>query len=358
MKIERQKGGKMKLAITADVHLTSYQDSPERYDALADIFEQSSSEHIDHLVVCGDLFDKNCSNYSDFEKLAFHYQNISFLILPGNHDANISSRSIVGKNIRIFEQPEIIDDALKLLFVPYIPAKTMGEIIAEQIDNFGPRNWVLFGHGDWSDGLRTLNPSEPGIYMPLTRIDIDQYLPARTFLGHIHQQLDGTVFYPGSPCGTDITETGKRRFLIYDTTANTVESKIVNTTAIFQECNITVLPVADEEAYIKHMINEVIKSWNINNLELSKIVLQVRVKGYSTNKSLLDEVLSREFRPFTFYKGIAPDTSGVYVSVDQNLIKIAETVKEKIDNLDLIQSPDEPDRDQILMQALRLIFES
>jgi hypothetical protein len=277
--------------------------------------------------------------------------------LPGNHDANISSRSIIGNNIKIFEQPEIIEDVYKLLFIPYIPGKTMGEVIAQQTENLAPRNWVLFGHGDWSDGLRTINPTEPGIFMPLTRMDIDQYLPARAFLGHIHAQSDGTVIYPGSPCGTDITETGKRRFLVFDSTTNTFESNIVDTDIIYYDCSIMVLPVEDEETYIKLRIAKIIDSWKVTDRDNPKILLRVRVKGYSTNKSLLDETLKREFQHIAYYKGNPPDTTGVNVAIDQNLIKIAEDVKEKVDTLELTLSPDEPDRDQILMHALRLIFE-
>ena len=347
----------MRFAITADVHLKTYQETPERYHALTDIVRQMSFSKIDNLVICGDLFDKDCNNYSDFEKLTSFYKNISFLILPGNHDTNISSKSIVGKNIRIFKQPEIIENTYKLLFVPYTPGKTMGEIIASQVENLSPKNWVLFGHGDWSDGLKMINPTEPGIYMPLTRMDIDQYLPARIILGHIHSPTDGTVIYPGSPCGTDITETGKRRFLVYDSTSNTVENHFVNTDLIFQDCSILVLPVEDEENFIKQQINKMIDSWKIQEEELPKTFLRVRAIGYSKDKSFLDEVLRREFARFSYYRGGSPDTCDVNVTVDNNLIKIAETVKAKIDALELISSADEPDRDLILMHALRLIFE-
>jgi DNA repair exonuclease SbcCD nuclease subunit len=347
----------MKLAITADTHLRTYQETPERYNALHDILNQISAEGIDHLVICGDLFDRDFSNYSDFEKLAAHYSNIIFLIFPGNHDINISSKSVAGANIKIFTEPEIMEEAFKLLFIPYVSGKTMGEVIATQAGNLSPRNWVLFGHGDWADGLKTPNPTEPGVYMTLTRTDIDQYLPARVFLGHIHLPSDGTVVYPGSPCGIDITETGKRRFLLFDTATNNVESRPVNTDVINQECNLTILPVEDEGAYIKQKISEAIKEWELNLTDFPKIKLRVNIKGYSRDKSMLGETLAEEFKQFSYYKNQPPDISEVNVTVDQNRIKIAETVKEKIDKLELIPSPDEPDKDQILMHALRLIFE-
>jgi DNA repair exonuclease SbcCD nuclease subunit len=347
----------MRLAITADVHLRTYKETPERYHALADILKKISAIQIDKLVVCGDLFDKDCSNYSDFEKLASTFKNISFLILPGNHDPNISSKYIVGDNIKIFEQPEIIEGTYNLLFVPYSPGKTMGLAIAPHVKNLGRKNWILFGHGDWSDGLKVINPTEPGIYMPLTRVDIDQYLPARVILGHIHVPRDGTVIYPGSPCGIDITETGKRRFIVYDNSANTIEYYEVDTDFIFQECNFVILPVENEEAYIKEKITKIKQGWKIQDSDLKKIILRVIVRGYSRDKNLLDKIVKREFIDYSFYKGIPPDISEVNVTVDNNLIKIAETVKAKIDSLELISSPDEPDRDEIIMHSLKLIFE-
>jgi exonuclease SbcD len=347
----------MRLAITADVHLRSYNETPARYKAFGNIVKQATSTNISNIVICGDLFDKDFNNYSDFEQLATYYKNISFLILPGNHDANISSKYITGKNIKIFEQPEIVDGNFKLLFVPYNPGKTMGEIIAAMAETLYPRKWVLFGHGDWSDGLRKINPVEPGVYMPLTRVDIDQYMPARTILGHIHVQSDGTVVYPGSPCGLDITETGKRRFIVYDNDNNNIESQPIETDFIFQECQILVLPVEDEETFIKQQIRKIIKSWEISEKDFPKIILRVKAKGYSKIKRQLEEIINREFQKFSYYKAIPPDTSEVYIATDINLIKIAEEVKQKIDSLELIQSPDEPDRDLILMHALKLIFE-
>ena len=45
----------MKSAITADAHLKTYPESPERYHALRDIFEQSLAESVDVVVIIGDL---------------------------------------------------------------------------------------------------------------------------------------------------------------------------------------------------------------------------------------------------------------------------------------------------------------
>ena len=60
----------MKIAITADVHLASFSETPERYNALEDMINQVLAENIDKLFICGDLFHQDFNNYTDFEKLA------------------------------------------------------------------------------------------------------------------------------------------------------------------------------------------------------------------------------------------------------------------------------------------------
>lgn len=346
----------MKIAITADVHLASYGESPERYHALEDIIRQTLSENIDTLLICGDLFNANFNNYSDFENLTKKYPELNFWIIPGNHDGNVSSRSLAGNNIKVIEETEIFDDACQLMLVPYTQGKTMGEMIAEKAEQLNSKHWALFSHGDWLDGLRVPNSTETGTYMPLTRTDLDRYQPARVFLGHIHAKSDGPVYYPGSPCGMDITETGARRFLIFDTFANTVENRDVATDVIYYLCNLFILPVEDEPEYIKNLISIHKKKWNIRDKDLSKTRIRVQVSGYTKNKRILNELLLDEFRGYSFYKNEQPDLGKVSVAIDPNRIKIAQTVKERIDNLDLNPSPDEPDRDQILMESLRLIF--
>ena len=52
----------MKIAVTADLHLTSRVRNPERYHALANILEQLADRKIDNLVIAGDLFDASCND--------------------------------------------------------------------------------------------------------------------------------------------------------------------------------------------------------------------------------------------------------------------------------------------------------
>ncbi len=348
----------MKVAITADAHLTSYEETIERYNALRDIFRQADASNLDAVLICGDLFDKDFYNYSDFEKLTADFPKLNIWILPGNHDLGVSSRSLVGKNLRIFEEPTIMKDDLSFLLVPYQSETTMGEVIASQMKSLMPKQWVLFGHGDWLDGIRTPNPLEPGTYMSLTRKDLESYQPAKVFLGHIHSPSDSPIYYPGSPCGIDITETGNRSFLVFDTKTLNVDRRLIHTDFIYQIINLIILPVEDEVTYLQRLIAYEKEKWKTNNNDIAHIKIRVKVQGYTKDKGALNTLLLDEFKGFAFYKNESPDLSQVNSTIDLNRIKIAEKVKESIDLLELNPSPDEPEKDQILMESLKLIFES
>lgn len=348
----------MKVAITADAHLTSYKETPERYHALRDIFKQAESTFLDAVLICGDLFNKDIFNYSDFEKLVNEFPKLNIWILPGNHDSGVSARSLVGNNLQIFEKVTIIKDECSLLLVPYQSETTMGEVIASQAKFLLPKQWALFGHGDWLDGIRTPNLLEPGTYMSLTRTDLERYQPVRTFLGHIHSRSDGPVYYPGSPCGIDITETGTRSFLVFDSNTHNVDRRLIHTDVIYYIFNLPILPVEDEATYLQKLIAVEKENWKINNNDIARIKIRVKVQGYTKDKSTLNSILRNQFEGFAFYKNEKPDLSQVASTVDPNRIKIAEKVKETIDCLEPNPSPDEPDKDQILMESLRLIFES
>jgi len=348
----------MKIAITADVHLSSYEETPERYHAVKDILQQAVSASLDAVLICGDLFHQDFNNYKDFENLAKDFQKMEIWILPGNHDARVSSRSLTGKNLRIFEKAEIVEGDIPFLMVPYQAGITMGDVIAGHVKSLSPKNWVLCGHGDWMEGVRIPNPMESGIYMPLTRTDLERYMPYQVFLGHIHAKMDGSVHYAGSPCGIDITETGERRFLVFDTSTGNVESKPVNTDRVFQNANLLILPVEDEAAYVRKLISDEKLKWKIQNeKDIARTTIRVKIRGYTRDKTALNDLVTQEFEGFSFYKEEEPDLSGVSVVWDQSRIKIAELVKEKIKSLELNSSPDEPDRDLVLMKSLSLVFE-
>ena len=59
----------MKIAITADNHLRTREEHPERWLAFENILSQLDAAEIRHLVISGDLYDKEYDNYSEFDQI-------------------------------------------------------------------------------------------------------------------------------------------------------------------------------------------------------------------------------------------------------------------------------------------------
>jgi exonuclease SbcD len=352
----------MKIALTADLHLTSREQHPERYHALEDILSQLVEDRIRHLFIAGDLFDASLKNYKDFELVCNRdqFRNIQIYIIPGNHDAEITAKSIVAENVKIFSQPEVIqiqNTKPSLFLLPYLPGKTMGESIEFYAGQLSPHEWILLAHGDWSDGMKSPNPYEPGIYMPLTSKDIQRYQPSRVFLGHIHKPMNKErVHYMGSPCGLDISETGIRTFLVYDLEMDECESRPVNNDIVLFDEHFIVVPAENEVSLLQQEIRKRVLAWNLPDLDLSSVNLRVKVNGYCSDRAALKATLDEAFQDFTFYRGEQPDISEVSVSEDTELQFLVDKVKERIEDLDWSASPDEPGRADILLAALKVIY--
>ena len=350
----------MKIAITADLHLCARADHPERLAALANIFAQLRTLQIDRLVIAGDLHDAQFNNFSEFEALCRQPENraIQVLVIPGNHDPNFSQASIAASNVRVFSQPERValdPDSPAFLFVPYRAGQAAGDAIAAFSDRLQPDRWLLVGHGDWMGNTRASASYEPGVYMPLSQRDIDTYRPARVFLGHIHAPYDGQVVrYPGSPCGMDITETGRRRFLVYDTLANSIEERPVDTEKLFFNATFTLYPVDDEAAALEAQLRGWIASWKLYPAEKPKARVRVKLNGFTTDKHRLLQVTLAALDGCEWYAD--PDLSELSVTTDLRRGPILDQVRERLDALSWSDGPDEPGKDQMLLAAIKLVY--
>ncbi|GAG62924.1 unnamed protein product, partial [marine sediment metagenome] len=326
----------MKIAITADVHLHSKEVYSERYNALVNILDQMITENIKILVIAGDLFDKESQNYSEFDELCklAKYNEIKIYIIPGNHDPGINSKSFVANNVQIFTKPAILqlgEPALDFFFLPYMLDKSMGEIITKYKNDLSEQ-WVLIGHGDYLSGILAPNPYEPGIYMPLSRADVELFNPIKVILGHIHKKMDtGRIYYVGSPCGLNINETGKRSFLIVDTNNLDISTKTVDTDHIFFNETLIALPTIKESDYIKNKISDMIKKWEISKIDIPKVRIRLKVKGYTSDKGKLLSIIKDSFTNFAFYEGEEPDLTEVSIFKDPERIQIVEKLKEEIE---------------------------
>jgi DNA repair exonuclease SbcCD nuclease subunit len=349
----------MKIAFTADTHLRTAKESLHKYNALRDILQQMSNTGIEKLVVAGDLFDKQFSNYVEFEEFCSSYKErgIEFHILPGNHDAGIKTGVFAADNIKVYDKTKLVgfeDTGLPILFVPYLEGKTIGEEIASYKNKLEPAGWILAAHGDWLGSSIEPNPSEPGTYMPLTKKDILIYKPARVVLGHIHKPLDiNNLHYCGSPVGLEINETGKRRYLALDLRNNNLESHTVNTDALYFTPILHIYPMENEKTYLEEQVSGIIDGWGLTKEEIKKTKIRIKISGYTSDKKKLNAVIENSFKDF---KNIDAkiDLSEVYLADNYELNEISKKVINHIENLDLGKNL--PAKDEIILSALKTIY--
>jgi exonuclease SbcD len=351
----------MKIAITADVHLKTKEKSPERWNALSNILDKMLSEDIKTLIIAGDLFNEESQNYSDFDEFCknkkYTDNQIKFYIISGNHDPSLKQQYFTSDNIRIFYKPEIIklgEPPVTFLFIPYLPARSMGEVMAEYKNDL-PKFWILIGHSDYTAGLRDPNPYEPGIYMPLTRNDIQYYNPSKIILGHIHKKINlGRVYYPGSPCGLDINETGKRSFLILNTNTLEIVEKIIDTDYISFSETLISLPVTDEFGYMEKKIREMIEKWNLTQEEIPKVRLRLKIKGYTSDRKKILDTTKKALEKYNFYDNQELDLTEVLIFDDPERIAIVEKTRDEIEKLEW--DDEITSREDILEKALHIIL--
>ena len=351
----------MKIAVTADVHIKTLDETPERYVALESIFKEIQQKGIKYLLIAGDTFDKESSNYYDFNSLCERYKDIQVIVIPGNHDPEIEKRFFSGDNIEIINEPLIKKiNGLAVLFIPYIPLKTLDEVLTEYIHNKNlPERWVLIGHGDYITANRQMNSYEPGFYMPISSKTINKFNPIKVILGHIHKPSEyGKVFYPGSPCGLDITETGKRKFILYDTRTDIIERQSIQTGVIYIIETVLTFPFESETDLLRNKIDYMIEKWNLTAKELNRVKLRLKIIGYTRNLPNIKDFLIKylEERHITLYDLDAPDLSSVLVmkDIDEEKISIFNKVKERVENLYLQNFG--VSKDKILDRTMEIIF--
>jgi DNA repair exonuclease SbcCD nuclease subunit len=349
----------MKIGITADVHLKTQVEHPERYNSLENILHQCHELNVRILIIAGDLFDQTMQNFSEFEFLCSQpkTKQITIHIIPGNHDLKIRQEYFSVPNVFVYHEPKWVGfgGGWNFLFIPYKTDKSMGEVIQNNYNQEHVKKWVLVGHGDWSGGVTPSNPYEPGFYMPITSKDIKLYKPNHVFLGHIHAPFDsGNLHYPGSPCGLNINETGHRRFLTFDLETSQIESHLVQNDIIYFIENITILPVEDESTFIRDSAQKSIQSWSLKEGDEEKVRLRVVCRGYSADKAKLMETIKETYNPYQLDGD--PDLSQVSIASDPRRDYLMEKVNNTIESLDWASHGNEPTPTEIILEAMKLIY--
>ena len=346
----------MQVAVTADVHLRTQQEYPERYSALDNILAQLASRDIEMLLVAGDLFDADLVDYSDFEQLCAQYPSVQLHIIPGNHDAQINEAKVVGPNIHIYTEPEIlVVDSTTFLMMPYDPNATMGEKLAHAAADIEERQWILVGHGDYMECTQAPNSTLP-IYGPLSRTDLDRYAPTTVFLGHIHRaQTNNNVHYVGSPQGLDITETGRRTYTVFDTANGLVTAMPVTNDLLYFSESFVIVPVENDASILKQKIKRRVESWNLEPSEYDRVQLRVDASGFTADRKLILKTLKNGFRQFSYYDD-GPRIDQLRISADYQRNAVAERVQELVNAMQWDFGGDEPTREAVVMAALALVY--
>ncbi len=350
----------MKIGITADLHLKSKDETPERYNALENIIADLRSKNINRLIVAGDLFDRERYNYNDFDTFCNQHQDFVFYITPGNHDVGIEQRFFSASNIRLFTIPTLDEiDHTSFFFLPYttVGSGSMDELLTTFfVDKSLPDKWILVGHGDYLEINKSADEYEENYYMPLSNKLIREMRPLRAFLGHIHKPSDtGIVSYPGSPYPLNINETGKRRFLIYDTDTGGIENGYPDTDVIYMIENLLIIPTEKEIDDTLKKIDAAIAKWEFTDEELSKVKLRLILRGFTSDKGALMDAVTRQIRQkgLSFYDAEGPQSNALNIVIDKEREAIMNRILENINSLPEFGYAD---KDAIVEQALHLIY--
>jgi DNA repair exonuclease SbcCD nuclease subunit len=351
----------LKIAITADNHLTTQSRNPERFQSLANILKQCGETQVQLLIIAGDLFDQSMPNYAEFEALYKKYRppGLTTAIIPGNHDEDLNQNNITADGLIVHNEPQLLplNNTWNILFVPYQKGQTMGSVIAPFLAELTGQRWILIGHGDWSPGIRTPDTYEPGVYMPLTRPDLALYKPGLVFLGHIHLPFDGEkVHYPGSPCPLNVSETGLRRFLLLDLDQGKITPKLVDSSLLFFNERFIMLSRENELKLLKKQMKDRIKSWELPAGWEKRVQVQVEIAGFAAGRDSVKKLVKEIFSPFSFTDNGEPDLKNLYHKPDPDREQIALEIQDWIKELEWTESSSAPSKTEILEEALKVIY--
>jgi predicted phosphodiesterase len=351
----------MKAAVTADCHLDSGRH-PERTEALACVMDRTASVGAEALIIAGDLFDDgSTAGYPVFEELCRARPGLEVHVIPGNHDPNLSATSTDLANVTVHDAASVTEiGGFPFLFVPYSPGVRMAEAAAAAVPPAG--RWALVGHGDYTTALRVQNEYEEGTYMPLTAADARALGPSILLLGHIHRPCSfdsPALHYPGSPCGMDINETGRRSFLVFDTESLSVSREPVDTGTVFLQARFTVIPEPGALERLGCRAADTVAQWEREIPDLrSRARIRVSAAGFTDNREGVGRMLRKAFRGFDFYDEAGPDLSALRESGDRRRSALARATEKVIEGLEWDFGDGEPSREDVLRRALALIWDA
>lgn len=344
------------IGFTSDNHLIKGK-YPERVDTFSNILSVSYERGVNNIFIAGDLFDAPQDNYKFFEDLVKEFPDVRLHIIPGNHDYKLKQSDFTLSNILIYSDPKVVTlEGVRILLIPYKQKMNAAEVISEIPEDKLKNIDLLVSHGDYIHVNKEINHYEPGIYMALSKNDILKINPEKVILGHIHipHKIDN-VNYIGSPCGLDINETGRRRFLIYYEEERILEDVNPNPPVLYLNERILVTPGTDEEELLINRLNKIKDKWELSDNENNIVNIRVSLIGFAVNVSNINKVVQE------FVKKNFPNSSE---EIKADELKIFDDSESK-DLLDKFESKmkllkqsnkDLIDEELVFNEAMKIIF--
>jgi DNA repair protein SbcD/Mre11 len=218
----------------ADIHLdsplrglTAYQDAPAEQlrgatrEAFSQIVTTAIDEHVDFVVVAGDLYD---GDWPDFNTGLFfcaemgrlHRAGIPAFVLYGNHDAvsHMTRALRLPDNVRRFSANECQVHTIDSLQVALHGRSFKVRDTAENlVQSYGAPRRDYFNIGVLHTALQG-GYGDHAAYAPCTLDELHAKGYDYWALGHVHEYKlwteRSTICFPGNPQGRSIRETGRR----------------------------------------------------------------------------------------------------------------------------------------------------
>jgi exonuclease SbcD len=356
----------MRIAVTADLHLRTPSETPERYVSLEQILGSMTGRGTGLLVIAGDLFDADMRDFSGFESILGKpdFRNIRVLAIPGNHDPGLKQSHFALRTIRVIPSPTVLklgETDMALAIIPYGCAPTFSDAVTA-LSAQPIHGSVLIGHGDFVSG-RTLrsNPYEAGFYMPLSRRDLDAGHFPLAILGHIHAPCSsGDVHYPGSPCPVDRSETGKRSYIELDLTSGTVQRVPIRSGLLYLRQRLPVVPGPGEARHVRSAILGMAETMQIQEGERETLRVSIQITGFAESRAAVGEACQSALVEAFGRRDYEIDTSRLLVAEDQSRAALAVEAFRRLSEMkEMAFWPAEaeaPEMEQVGEQTLKIIY--
>ena len=276
----------MKILHTADIHLRGYDD--DRWKTLKKIIQIGKKEHIEILVISGDLFNQDIDAEVLKLKIRELFSNNGFkiLLIPGNHDKDSYNTDIYfGDDVVILNETNksFKNEDVEIWGMPFEPIK--GEEILSRLHSLAKnldlkKKNILLYHGELLDAFFSrgeLGDEGEERYMPVKLSYFKDLKIDYVLAGHFHSRFDfwnieggGYFVYPGSPISITRRETGRRKVNLFEVGKPPHEYPLGS--PYYEEVIIELDPIKDKNP-VEHI------KTRLNNLPSEAMIL-LTVKGF------------------------------------------------------------------------------